>query len=161
MTLLTNLLIGFQFLGSLFVLVPASLIVIYLLRKKKRELVLFVCGFFGGTLLTFLLKNIFKMPRPEGLIQVTGYSFPSGHAAQSILFYSLLIILFKDKIKNIKLRYLFIFANVLFIVVGSLSRFFLGVHWISDMIGGYVLGLVWLGICMLVINRKFLKWKSC
>ena len=156
MSLLTNIMIGISALGSLILIVPALLVIGFvLLKQKKKELLaLLVCGLFGGLLLTFIIKNIIQRPRPpNSLVTITGYSFPSGHAVQSLIFYSLLIFIFRDQIKNRILKYFFILSNILIILLIGLSRIYLRVHWVSDVKAGYVLGIAWLIICMLGLKK--------
>lgn len=163
MTFFTELMIYISVLGSLPFLIFVSLAVIFILlkQKKKNKAFLLICSLFGGAMLTFLIKNIIQRPRPvDSLITITGYSFPSGHALQSIIFYSLVILIFQDQIKNNILKHLFVFSNIVFILLIGLSRIYLKVHWISDVIAGYILGIVWLIICMLSIKEtRFLLFQ--
>ena len=97
-------------------------------------------------ILNTLLKAIIHRPRPDGfrLIAETGYSFPSGHSMFSMAFYGLLIWLVwhyeKDKLQ----RWLWcgLFSGVIIMI--GISRIYLGVHYATDVIGGFSLALVWL-----------------
>ena len=102
------------------------------------------------------LKLIFNRPRPEGnrLIEASGYSFPSGHSMVSMAFYGLLIYLAYKKIKNRKLKYIICVLLTLLILVIGVSRIYLGVHYATDVIGGFLISLAYLIIFTQVIKGK-------
>ena len=139
-----------SFLASRIVIVSgSSLLFFYCLHaKKKREAVFILTSISGGVILSYVLKRILQIPRPsDALIPIDGYAFPSGHAMSAVIFYSLLILLFHKKIKNKVAKNSFIFANVLIILLIGLSRVMLKVHYVRDVLAGYVVGLLW--ICIL------------
>ncbi|RLG10216.1 hypothetical protein DRN73_08395 [Candidatus Pacearchaeota archaeon] len=104
----------------------------------------------GGFALKAFVKDLIQRPRPiSSLIPVSGYSFPSGHALISIIFFTSLIYFFKDNIKNKNLRYTFITINILLFLLIGFSRIYLNVHWFSDVLGGFLLGLFWIGFSIL------------
>lgn len=106
-----------------------------------------------------LLKIIIQRPRPIGyrLIEETGYSFPSGHSMVSMAFYGYLVYLTYKHIKNKYLKYLLmIILNILILMIGT-SRVFLGVHYTSDVLGGFIISIIYLIIyikCIEKINKK-------
>jgi len=127
----------------------------FLIYKKKWycSLLLFF-SMMGGLLFELLIKIIVHRARPENaLIGASGYSFPSGHAIRAIIFFSLLIYSFKDDIKNISLRYIFIISNIILFLLIGFSRVYLNVHWFSDVIAGFALGLFWLIILILIFKN--------
>ena len=155
MTFIDQLMIIISAFGDLIILSLAFIVLAVILVKKEKikEAILFFISLFGGSLLTYLIKILVQKPRPDGaLISASGYSFPSGHAVHAVIFYSLLIFLFKDDIKNHLVRYLFIFMNIAIILLVGLSRIYLRVHFASDVIFGYVLGLVWLTMCIFLMK---------
>ena len=94
------------------------------------------------------LKLIFDRPRPSGehLVSASGTSFPSGHSMGSMLLYGTLIILLPQFIKNKPLRILIqILLGCLILLVGT-SRIYLGVHYPSDVLGGFLAGACWLAL---------------
>jgi undecaprenyl-diphosphatase len=116
-------------------------------RKQISKVYFVVFGLSGGFFLEVLLKMIVARPRPQlALLTETDYSFPSGHATIATILFLSLIILFASKIKD-SLRTLFIAANVLGILLVSFSRLYLGVHWLSDVLAGILLGAGW--VCLL------------
>lgn len=96
--------------------------------------------------LNLLLKNIVERPRPEGyrLITETGYSFPSGHSMISAAFYGLIIYFIWKNVKDKKLKYISCALLGILIVLIGISRIYLGVHYASDVIGGFTISIVYL-----------------
>lgn len=143
-------------LASLKLVVPLSIVLMLWLWHKKRfngVLLLFI-GFYGGAFLNSMLKKIIQRPRPvDALIPVGGYSFPSGHAMSAVIFYSLILILFMHEIKNTKLRYVFLSTNILVILMVGLSRVMLKVHYVSDVLGAFVIGLLWVWLLGVIFPR--------
>lgn len=121
----------------------AILLIVLFYCKKKRHALLLACSMGSGVLLTSLIKMIVQRARPENaLIQAQGYSFPSGHATAAVIFFTLIIYAFKDYIKNRILNKTFITANItLFLLIGF-SRVYLNVHWFTDVIAGFGLGII-------------------
>jgi undecaprenyl-diphosphatase len=121
-------------------------------------------GLGGGLLLETLIKLIVQRARPENsLITETGFSFPSGHATMSLILFTLLLLTFKNDIKNNALKWVFIVCNITLILLIGLSRIYLNVHWFSDVIGGFALGLFWLTLLILVfkyVNVSLKKRRS-
>lgn len=102
-----------------------------------------------------ILKHIFQRPRPIGfrLIEIGGFSYPSGHAMGSTAFYGLLIYLSCKLIKNKYLKILSIIINTLIIIGIGISRIYLGVHYCSDVIVGTSLSIIYLIVFILTINK--------
>ncbi len=95
------------------------------------------------------------------LIEKTTYSFPSGHATLAVAFFGMLIYLFKDKIKNKTLRYTFITANIFLMILIGITRIYLNVHWLTDVLAGYALGLICIFGSIYLVNKiGFLKKKK-
>jgi len=137
---------------SLFIL-SAILFLTLLYKKKWYYSLLFLLSMIGGLLFEFLIKLIIHRPRPEdALVTVSGYSFPSGHATMSLLFFSVLLYAFKDDIKNKILRNVFITSNIIAFLLIGFSRIYLNVHWLSDVLAGFSLGLFWLTLLILIFQ---------
>ena len=132
-----------------------SLILFGILVYKKKWYYSLLLSFsmVGGLLFEVLTKFLIHRARPENaLIGVSGYSFPSGHATMAIIFFSLLLYSFKDDIKNKALKNIFIVSNIaLFLIIGF-SRVYLNVHWFSDVLAGFGLGLFLLTLLILVFQ---------
>lgn len=96
----------------------------------------------GAGSLNFFLKYLFERSRPDALqlVAVSGYSFPSGHAMVSLCFYGMLTYLVSRNIPHWHWRFaLFVFTTLLVTAIG-ISRIYLGVHYPSDILGGYTAG---------------------
>ncbi|MDO8510635.1 MAG: phosphatase PAP2 family protein [Nanoarchaeota archaeon] len=141
--------------GRNFLIVCSAVLILYFLYKKRnKDAVLIFIGSIGGVILNKILKEIFQLPRPsDALIPVGGYTFPSGHAMSAVIFYSMLILLFHKKIKNKVARNSLIFANVLIILLIGLSRVMLKVHYVRDVLAGYIIGLLWLFILYKMLEK--------
>ena len=145
----TSFFTGVTQLGSSIGLMILLLITCLLLLKFKRKaeaLWLLVNVGLIASLGNYLIKFLFQRPRPsiEHLVYANHYSFPSGHSMASILFYGTLIIISQLVIKNKIVRLISqLILGSLILLIG-LSRVYLGVHYPTDIIGGYLLGLSWL-----------------
>ena len=142
-------------LGSAVALITLSIAFLVLLKNKKyaKCIVLNLALVF---LLNRLLKLIIARPRPEilRLVPEEGYSFPSGHAMVSMGFYGFLIYLIYTKLKNKKVKYpLIIFLSLLILTIG-ISRIYLGVHYFTDIIGGFIIAIIYLKLFVKHIYNK-------
>ena len=99
-----------------------------------------------GYFVTLLLKNIFSRPRPDitALFFVPQYSFPSGHVMNSMIFYGICIALVYHLSVRRSLKYVFSLILLALILLVGASRVYLGVHYPTDVLGGYISGLAWL-----------------
>ncbi len=135
----------------------SALLSAFLCLKGKIKHALFVFGTMSfGAIATYLTKILFMRPRPEfSMIPETGNSFPSGHATIGFLFISILYVIIKGKLTCVQ-KILFLTLGSLSIVAISISRVYLGVHYMTDVIGGCILGL-WC-ITSGVIVLRFSPW---
>ena len=103
-----------------------------------------------------VLKNFFLRPRPNEfrLIEETGYSFPSGHAMASTAFYGLLIYIAHEKIENKILRNTICIMLGLLILLISISRIYVGVHYTSDVIAGTCFSIAYLILITRLIKNQ-------
>ena len=154
-TNMTAIMIFISFLGSATTLITLSIGSIVLIKNKKHPKFIIL-----NLILVFILNNILKLiiarPRPEVLRLVIeeGYSFPSGHAMVSFGFYGFLIYLTYENIKNKKITYPLIVFLVLLILLIGISRIYLGVHYATDIIGGFLIGFIYLIIFIKFIYKK-------
>lgn len=148
--------------GSAPILIGISLLSIILIKNKKIGIsicsnLLFI------TLLNVIFKNIIQRDRPiYKLIVESGYSFPSGHAMISMAFYGFIIFLIFRYIKNRKILVIFsIILSMLILFIG-ISRVYLGVHYASDVVAGYIISLVYLILYTSIIFKvnDYIKLKK-
>ena len=120
------------------------LVVVLMFLKDKKELLIGIHLLIGQGI-NRLIKYIIKRPRPpQGLhlVKETNYSFPSGHSMSAMIGYGLLIIeVYQSSLKYKKLIMTLLAMMILLI---GLSRIYLGVHYFSDVIGGFLLSLSYL-----------------
>src|SRR5215216_7786603 len=148
----------FTYLGRHEFLIPANLILIayYLFIKKHRWYSIKVPSIALSSLaLMFGLKHLFDRERPlvPLLEEARGLSFPSGHALMSVTFYGLLIYIVFKSVETKSLRWTLISLLLLLILTIGFSRIYLRVHYASDVIAGFCVGLLWLVICVAVLNK--------
>jgi undecaprenyl-diphosphatase len=122
---------------------------------------------FFGIALNFLLKSMFQRPRPTflPLVQENFYSFPSGHAMNSFIFYTSLSFFIFRRIRNKYLRIGLIFLSMMFILLIGISRVYLGAHYASDVVAGYVTGFLWFVLVLffeksLVFLKLFKRYRA-
>ncbi|WP_275899696.1 phosphatase PAP2 family protein [Bacillus piscicola] len=116
-----------------------------LFGKVKRGVVLAV-AVGGGGLANYLIKSLYERARPEinPLIEITGFSFPSGHAMNVILLYGTLAVFSCRMQLSLMVKSLLVSACALLILLIGVSRVFLGVHYPSDILAGFLAGGAWL-----------------
>lgn len=148
---LTSVMSLVSFLGSTGPVIVISLILMVVLYKtvgNRREILLFVVVSIGSVLLNILLKHLFQRERPS-LIQIvaeTGFSYPSGHSMAALSLYGITTFLFWKHIKKSSRRKLLIAASTMIIMTMGFSRVYLGVHYPTDIIGGYLISGFWLAL---------------
>ncbi|MEC0124692.1 phosphatase PAP2 family protein [Paenibacillus pabuli] len=148
----------FTWIGSevpVIVITILAMLVLYIYLRHKRELLFLVCVIAGSTLLNAALKLIFKRARPtiNRIIEVSGYSFPSGHSMAAFSLYGGLAFLIWKHVPTAAERVLMIIVSAVFILTIGMSRIYLGVHYPSDVVGGYFLSGCWLSACIWFYQR--------
>jgi undecaprenyl-diphosphatase len=142
-------------LGGATVLVLVSLaVVVYLaLRRQYHALALVLAAIIGGRLLNVALKALFDRPRPDVLFHLTEVnspSFPSGHAMDSAVIYLTLAALLTRLVKTRVPKMYFIAIAMCATFLIGVSRVYLGVHYPSDVLAGWMAGLAWAVLCWAV-----------
>jgi undecaprenyl-diphosphatase len=122
--------------------------------KRFKDLFWF-CGTLGiGYLILQGIKAIVERPRPiDSIITVNGWSFPSGHATMSTIFFLSVVYLFLLKLKKGYLKNLLITLGIILPLLIGFSRLYLKVHNLSDVLGGFTLGLF-----IISLNQLFQHW---
>lgn len=126
----------------------------YLWLTQRHKLALFVAvSIPAGALLNTLLKEYFTRPRPDIVPHGTGAalsSFPSGHAMMSAVVFLTLGALLSLSTENTRIKIYILFWSVFLTVIVGISRVYLGVHWPTDIIAGWIAGGTWAVLCLLV-----------
>jgi len=142
-------------LGSAGVLITLALLVIgYLLVARRYGLaILTLAANAGGWILEVVLKASFGRQRPSvvpHLEHVTSSSFPSGHSMLSAVVYLTLGALLARSTANRSLRIFYVAAGMFLTVIVGATRVYLGVHYPTDVMGGWIAGFGWAVLCALV-----------
>lgn len=165
---LTTIMQAITFLGGDIFISIALVVTIFLLYKKHRkDSIVFSFIFAFGVLFNMLLKQLFQRPRPDlmPVFYELTYSFPSGHAMNSFIFYTCLsFFIFKNLKNKMWSRILMALAGVLILLIGF-SRVYLGVHYPSDVVAGYAAGFFWFVFVLLfdktlIFLRLFKKYDT-
>ncbi|MCO4331211.1 phosphatase PAP2 family protein [Staphylococcus hyicus] len=155
----TSIFFGATQIGEVWAMMCLSLLVIALLMfyKYKIEALFFALTMIISGATNPILKNIFDRERPTilRLIDITGFSFPSGHAMGSTAFFGSLIYICRRILKG-KSKMVIMSLCALMILLISTSRVYLGVHYPTDIIAGIIGGLFCIVLTQLIL-RKPLK----
>ena len=154
----TDIMRFFTFLGTHKFLIPANLLLtawFLFIRKRRWNSIKVPAVALSSLLLMFILKLIFHRERPLTplLEKAKGYSFPSGHALMSVTFYGLLIFIVWKSSKPVWLKWLLSVSLVLLIIIIGTSRVYLRVHYASDVLAGFCIGLMWLLLSLWILDR--------
>lgn len=150
---LTSVVKNFTYMGSAIVVISITIFTLIFIKNKKYSFYM-ALNLIIVTIFQLILKNIFTRSRPLdiNLITETGYSFPSGHSLTAFVFYGFIIYLIYTS--NIKNKKIFITLFSLIILIVGLSRIYLGVHFFTDVIGGFTFGLSYLIIYISLVKGK-------
>ncbi|MDY2777839.1 MAG: phosphatase PAP2 family protein [Collinsella sp.] len=142
---LTPVMEGFSALASPVVLI-VSLMVMAAFAPGRRPGWFCALNLGLSTVLNILLKELVQRPRPEGfrLAVESGFSFPSGHSMAAMAFFGLIVWLIWRHEGDRRLRALLSAAFCIVILMVGVSRVYLGVHYASDVVGGFCASIVWL-----------------
>ena len=146
-----------NFGGAIFLIILT--ITLFILIKNKKIGLSIILNLIVITGLNQILKYILQRPRPTEyrLIEETGFSFPSGHSMVSMAFYGYLIYLIYKYVKNKDLKWISIMLLSILICSIGISRIYLGVHYTSDVLGGFLISLSYLIVYTLIVNRYLLE----
>jgi membrane-associated phospholipid phosphatase len=155
--LISNAMAAVSFLGApttLTVVVVAGSLLL-LRRRRYVEAAKLSTIVLGGNFLNFCLKHLIQRGRPvfdDPIFSLPTYSFPSGHAMASTVFYGLLAIYASANASQRHAVYVAIAAAVFMVVLVSFSRIYLGLHYLSDVVGGIAEGIAWLALCFAALH---------
>lgn len=140
--------------GPIFIPIAALLLFAFFIYRKEKYNSIYVLLSLGGTfLVNTALKLYFQRARPDLwtlLVEEESYSFPSGHAMISMAIALTLIVL----VYNSRLRISALILGILYVLAIGFSRLYLGVHYPTDIIGGWLASIVWVGLATRIMMRN-------
>lgn len=155
---MTRIMEFFTTIGSevpVIIILVIAMFVLYRVLGHRRELLFLAIAVLGSVLLNTVLKMLFRRERPEinRIIEANGYSFPSGHSMTAFTMYVALTFLIWKHVPSRLGRILFVAVSTLLIVTIGISRIYLGVHYPSDVLGGYFMSGSWMAACIWFYQR--------
>lgn len=159
--IITELMRGITFLGSAPFLGAATIAtVVFLFKSRKKDALVFAFILSFGVFLNIALKYVFQRPRPDflPLANESSYSLPSGHSMNSFVFYTCISFFIFRRLKNKSLKIFLMGASILLILLVGVSRIYLGVHYPSDVLAGFLTGLLWF-VIVLIFEKTVLFFK--
>lgn len=157
---LNRIMITISALGDVMVAFTLLMVtsLVFFASKYKREAI-FVFSITATGAITFLLKRLFNRPRPtsDQVVLIDSYanhSFPSGHTLSYVVFFGFLIFLMRhlNQIPKYFRKTVSLFSWLM-LILGPISRIYLGAHWFTDIVGGVIIGL----LCLQALQFQYLK----
>ena len=152
---LNNIMIFITNIGSSISLIIINLILLLTIKDKKIPISIFK-NLSLSFILSQLIKIILKRPRPSGinLVLAKGFSYPSGHSMVSMAFFGYLAYLIYKNLKNKKIKVILITILLSLSILIGFSRIYLGVHYLSDVIGGFLLSTTYLMFYIQITHKS-------
>jgi undecaprenyl-diphosphatase len=147
-------------LGYYWAVLPllAAAVILFYRWGWRLSAVLLIVSTGGSIVLTTVLKGVFKRARPELFdsgYHASFYSFPSGHATVAVGFYGMLTVILAHRLEGLA-RWAVVASGVLVVLLIGFSRLYLGVHYPTDILAGYLAALLWL-VC---VGGVYALWLS-
>ncbi|MEO8802605.1 MAG: phosphatase PAP2 family protein [Rudaea sp.] len=144
-------------LGAPITVIAITLVagLVLLCLHERYRLLLLALAVPGGALLNVIIKQLVHRHRPvfnDPILTLTSYSFPSGHAMGSTVLYGVLAAITLWHVRDWRVRVLTIASALFLVVLICFSRIYLGVHYLSDVVAGFLEGIVWLGVCLASVD---------
>lgn len=154
--LLTSVMIGISNIGEWFIYLPIALLFLIIPKSRLKIGVPVILTLSASAVLNITLKHMFSIERPDihRLIGETGYGFPSGHAMNGTVFIGLCAYLFIRYTYKLPLKIAVVAASTVFMLCMGFSRIYLGVHTLTDVMGGYLAGLILTIFSILILQNK-------
>lgn len=143
--------------GEWWVILAITAIFSSILIIKRKNIHTFILWLIvlGTTADTFILKKLIHRTRPlDMLVSENSFSFPSAHGALSIALYGFIIYLVWQSAMSKTIKVISAVLGTIFVFLIGFSRIYLGAHYLSDVIGGYVLGAFWLALGIYILRCR-------
>ncbi len=151
-----------NFGGTVYIPILVIAVLVFLLLKKwYAEAIFITIDVALMPILVFIFKHVYGRTRPTlpHLVVENGLSFPSGHASASLMFYTYLMVLICQRLNNQQMKWLVRVLFSMFIVVIGISRIYLGVHYPTDILGGWLMSGSILLITYPIYDEVRFKWR--
>ena len=156
--LLVKIFLGITMLGKWWIaaIIVLTVSIIFYFKNRRQYIIPFFISVGAGFLTGMVGKLIWHRPRPmEMAVYIEhSWSFPSGHAILAVSLYGFLIYFFWKNLKKQPHKLAALFFGLLVIIAVGFSRLYLGVHYLSDVLAGYMVGLFWLILSIGLIEHK-------
>ncbi len=152
---LTSFFLSITNIGSPITLsiISTFIAIVLILRHDTYDALLYIVSIAIALFSFVILKNSFTLPRPEGgLIGLSGWSFPSGHATVATAFFFATAYTFYDSFKSTAQKFFLVLLSVIGTLLICLSRLYLGAHWALDVLAGIALGFMCVSFTVLLFN---------
>lgn len=150
--------INYVFEPTVFAVLLLAMVIFLFYKRRKVEAYALTAFTIVSIGLLELFKILVQRPRPiDALIFESDSAFPSGHALMALVFFGTLIYLFEHHIESLKAKRWVMILGIAIISIISFSRIYLNVHWFSDVIGSFALGIFLLTAFILVVHRIHIK----
>jgi undecaprenyl-diphosphatase len=136
-------------------LIVLAVTLFYMIQGRYKEMLILVTAVIGAFIFSYFLKSIFDRPRP-GFIPPGAHiytaSFPSGHALLAATTYLTLGIIVAQLTPHTRLKAFALLLALFIMILVGFTRMYLGVHWPTDVLAGWIIGSVWAIFCWLVVR---------
>jgi len=134
-------------ISSVFIPVCIVVVIMFCIAKRKWLILPLATSVIGSLIVTMTAKFIYQRPRPlDGILIEQSYSFPSGHATIAVSLYGFLVYLLTRNALTRSAQFSWMLIGLLVIFAIGFSRIVLGVHYLSDVLAGYLVGGIWLTV---------------
>ena len=152
---LTKKMINITNIGGGYSLIAISLLLLIFIKNKKIPLII-ICNLIFVFLTSQLFKIIFRRERPSEvfLIYTSDFGFPSGHTMVCVAYVIVILYILYNKLDNTMLKVLISMVLIILVILIAFSRMYLGVHYLTDIIGGLLLGISFSMLFIKYISKK-------
>jgi undecaprenyl-diphosphatase len=146
---------------TILAVIAIGLSIYFFIKKRWRHFYIILSSLIGGYFLTEFIKNAIGSLRPsDALVHLSDFSFPSGHATAVAGALILVVYFFAPSMRSKSWRWFLVVGLFILALAVGASRLVLGVHWLSDVIAGYSIGIFWTTAMILFVRYGGLIWEA-